>query len=337
VTTDSASGDLVDEQSPIPEFEDISPVEYPESQERYESSGPELQYPSATPEAPYESSYLPPTRASNYQPSESLYHPYTAGDRRVPYMSSQERSSSDPMGPSTPSTSGGPTGVPYYSSFTANTSNPQTASYFPNQTGNEGQWHTSSRPSREDLGRLPVQSWSQGGQESSLHPVDNRHRQYQVPQASPMSWGGTSHSEPLVSNSSTVHPSSHNQSHGFPTLNSPFYPPQNSPHNLYATKRSSPQTSETPHQYGAASHAQGSSASSRQDAAYHGLHYSSVPAIQAGYAQSSGSAMHQYRTHSNNTVTPMPPAQSMPVYPHQQSMNATPSSGSATDHSSQLQ
>lgn len=328
MTTDSVSEDLVDDQSPLPEYGEISPVDLHDPQERYGSSGPEIRYPSATPEA-YDTSYPPAARASSYQSSNSLpYHPYGGNDRGAPYMSSHEPVSPDTaMGPSTPSTSCGSTSTPYYPSFVPN---PQATSYFPSQAGSDGQWHLASRSSREDLGRLPVQSWSQSGQEPSLHHVDDRHRQYQLGQASPTSWVNASPSEPLVSNNSPAHASSY-----FPTLNSPFYPPQSSSHNLYASGHSPPQMSDNPHPYAGVSHVQGSSATSRQEAAYHGHHYSTM---QPGYTPSSGPAMLQY-THSRNTIisTPLSSAQAMPTYPHQQPMNATSPARSATDPSSQQQ
>lgn len=332
MTTDSASGDLIDEHSPHPEYGEISPVDYRDSQERYESSESD-RYPSAPAEATYDTSYLPgPPRASSYQPADSSpYHPYGRSDRRAQYMSSHERVPPDTgMGSSTP----GSTGTPYYPSFAPSASNPQPASYFPNQTGSGGQWHLSNRSSREDLGRLPVQSWSQSGQEPYLHHVDDRHRQYQLSQTSPPSWVDAGSSEPLASNNSPAHSSNY-----FPTLNTPFYPPQNSSHNLYATQRSPSPTSDTTHQYGAVSHVQGSSATSRQEAAYHSHHYSPASAMQAGYTHSSGSTMQQYHSHHRGVVlsTQQPPAQSMQAYPHQQPMNTTPPAGSATDNPPQLQ
>lgn len=323
---DSASGDFVDDQSSLPEYGDISPVDHRDSQERYGSSGPEVRYPSAPPEPIYDGPYPPPTRASSYQPSESLpYHPY--GDRRAPHLSSHERTSPDTvMGQSTPSASRGPTSTPYYPPFVPNASNPQTASYFQNQPGSEGQWHPSSHPSREDLGRPPAQSWSQSGQEPSLHSVDDRQRQYQLAQASSASWVNANSSEPLASSNSPAHASGYS----FPTLNSPFYPHQSSPH-VYAAQHSPSQMSDPPHQYGDVGHVQGGSA--RQDAAYHG-HYPPASTMQAGYTQSSGSTMYQYQTHSRSGIlsTPLP---STSIYPHQQSMNTTSSAGSATNPSSQ--
>ncbi|OJA14812.1 hypothetical protein AZE42_04195 [Rhizopogon vesiculosus] len=317
VPVDSTSGDLVDEQSPLREYGEISPVDYHDSQERHGSSGPEGRYPSVPPEVVYDAPYLPSARAASYQsPDSLLYHPY--GDRRAPYTSSHERVSPDTvMEQSTPSARGS-TSTPYY----PHASNPQTCSYFQGQPGSEGQWHLSRRSSREDLGRTPVQSWSQSGREPSLHPVDDRHRQYQLAQVSPTSWPSASPSEPLASNSSPVH-----APYGFSTLNSPFYPSQSSSHNAYVAQHSPSQMSDTPHQYGAVGHVQ---ATSRQEAAYHGHHYSSVSTMQSEYTQSSGSTMHQYHTHTR-------PAQSIPIYHHQQSMNTTSSAGSVTDPSSQLQ
>ncbi|OAX37677.1 hypothetical protein K503DRAFT_771265 [Rhizopogon vinicolor AM-OR11-026] len=306
VPADSASGDLVDEQFLHGE---ISPVDYHDSQERHESSRPEGRYSSVPPEVTYDASYLPPQSADS-----SLYYPY-GGDRRAPYTSSHERVSPDTvMEQSTPSAAR----YPHFS----NAPNTQTCSYFQGQPGSEGQWHLSRRSSREDLGGTHVQSWSQSVREPSLHPVDDRHRQYQLAQVSPTSWPSASPSEPLASNSSPVH-----APYSFPTLNSPFYPSQSSSHNPYVTQHSPSQMSDTPQQYDAVSHVQ---ATSRQGAAYHGHHYSSVSTMQSEYQQSSGPTMHPYHTHTR-------PAQSIPIYHHQQSMNTTSSAGSVTDPSPQLQ
>jgi transcription factor SOX9 (SOX group E) len=331
VAGDSASTtDSVDDQSSNPEYGEISPVEYyHDSQERYESSGPEV---CTSAETTYDTSYLPPARASSYQPaSDSLtYHAHSGNNRRAPYLSSHGRVTPDAvMGPSTPAPRGS-TSTVHYSSFAHNTTHAPSA-YVPSQSGNEGQWHPSSRSSRDDLPRVPVQSWSQSGSEPSLHAGDDVHRQYQVAQASPPSWG-TSPSEPSASNN----PSVHSSSYGFPTLNSPFYPSQSNSHNVYTAQQSPSQKSDASHHYGAVDHIQGSSGTSRPEDVYHSRQYSTMP---AGYPQSGGSTMHQYHTQSQNIHAPTPftPVQSMSVYSHTPSMNTTSPAGSGTDPTSQLQ
>ncbi|KAG1730141.1 uncharacterized protein EDB91DRAFT_1158070 [Suillus paluster] len=311
-----ASGD----QSSNPEYGEISPVDYHhDSQERYESSGPDV--------------------PSSYQLGDSSqYHAYGESDRRASYLSSHGRATPDVvMGPST-SASRGSTSAGYFPPFVPNAPHAPSASYFPSQSGSEGQWHPSSRSSRDDLGRTPVQPWSQSGSDSSPacwsqngsepspHAGDDRHRQYQ---ASPPSWGA-SNSQPLASNN----PSVHSSGYGFPTLNSPFYPSQSSSHSVYSAQQS--QISDVSHHYSAVDHVQESSGASRQEAAYHGR-YSPVSTAHAGYPQSSNSTVHQYHAQSRNILvsTPLPPAQSMPVYSHTQS--TTSPAGSGTDSASQFQ
>ncbi|KAG0697200.1 hypothetical protein DFH29DRAFT_1023051 [Suillus ampliporus] len=329
---DSASAmDPAGDQSPNPEYGEISPVDYHhDSQETYGSSGPEIH---ASAEAAYDASYLPPARASSYQAADSSqYHAYGGSDRRVSYLSSHGRVTPDVvMGPSVSASRGG-TSAAYFPPFVPNTPHASSGSYFPSQNGSEGQWHPSCRSSRDDSGRIPVQSWSQSGSEPSLQAGDDRHRLYQSAQTSPTSWG-TSTSQPLVSNN----PSVHSSSYGVSTLNSPFYPSQGSSHNVYSTQQSPSQMSNVSHHYGAVDHVQESSAASRQEAAYHGRHYSSVPNMHEGYPQSSSSTMHQYHTQSRNILVsaPLPPAQSMPTYSHTQSTNSP--AGSGTDSASQLQ
>ncbi|KAG2137541.1 hypothetical protein DEU56DRAFT_887308 [Suillus clintonianus] len=319
--------DSADDQSSNPEYGEISPVEYHhDSQERYESSGPEV---CASAEATYhdDASYLPPARAPSYQQAHS------GSDRRVPYLSSHGHVTPDVvMGPST-SAPRGSTSPAYFPPFVHNAPHAPPGSYFPSQGGSERQWHLSSRSSRDDLGRIAVQSWSQGGSEPSPQAGDDRHRQFQSAQPSP-SWG-TSPSEPLASNN----PSVHSSSYGFPTLNSPFYPPQGSTHNVYSARHSPSQLSDVSHHYGAVDHIQGSSAASRQEVAYHGHHYSPVSTMPAGYPQSSGSTVHQYHsTQSRNNLlsAPLTPVQSMPVYSHTPSMNTASPAGSETDSAPQL-
>ncbi|KAG1741621.1 hypothetical protein EDB19DRAFT_1634379 [Suillus lakei] len=330
MAADSASTmDAVDDQSSNPEYGEISPVEYHhDSHERYESSGPEV---CASTEATYNTSYLPPARASMYPPADPLpYHAHSGNDRRAPYLSSHGRVTPDAvMGPST-SAPRGSTNTAYFPPFVHDGPHAPSASYLPGQSGREGQWHPTGR---DDLVRTPVQSWSQGGSEPSLHVGDDRHRQYQAAQASPSSWD-TSPSEPLASSNTSVHSSSY----GFPTLNSPFYPSQSSSHNVYSAQQSPSQMSDVPHHY-SADHIQGSSAASRQEVAYHGRQYSPVSTMPAGYPQSSGPTMHQYHTQSGNILlsAPLPPVQSMPVYSHTPSMNTTSPAGSGTDSASQLQ
>ncbi|KAG1814617.1 uncharacterized protein BJ212DRAFT_1577778 [Suillus subaureus] len=330
---DSASTtDSVDDQSSNPEYGEISPIEYHhDSQERYESSGPEV---STSTEATYDTSYLPPAPASSYQPADSLpYHAHNANDRRAPYPSSHERITPDAvMGTSTSAPHGSANTV-YFSSFGHNVAHAQSA-YLPSQSGSEAQWHPSSRSSRDDLARIPVQSWLQSGSEPSLHSGDDMHRQYQVAQTSPSSWGADS-SEPPASNN----PSVHSSSYGFPTLNSPFYPSQSSSHNAYTAQQSPSQISDISHHYGAVDHIQGSSAAPRQEDTYHSRQYSTAPALPAGYPQSSGSTIHQYHTQSRNILAPVPftPVQPISVYSHTPSMNTTCPAGSETDSASQLQ
>ncbi|KAG1844525.1 hypothetical protein DFJ58DRAFT_664778 [Suillus subalutaceus] len=334
VTGDSASTtDSVDDQSSNPEYGEISPVEYHyDSQERYESSGPEV---CTSAEVTYDASYLPPARVSSYQPADSLpYHGHNANDRRAPYLSSHERITPDAvMGPSA-SAPHESTNTAYFSSFVHNTTHAPPA-YLPSQSGSEGQWHPSSRSSRDDLARIPAQSWSQSGSESSLQAEGDMHRQYQVAQAPPSSWGA-SPSEPPASNNPPVHSSGY----GFATLNSPFYPSQSSSHNTYTAQQSPSQISDVSHHYGAVNHIQGSSAAPRQEDAYHSRQqYSTVSTIPAGYPQSSGTTMHQYHTESRNILAPAPftPVQSMSVYSHTPSMNTTSPAGSEADSASQLQ
>ncbi|KAG2036371.1 hypothetical protein BDR03DRAFT_959861 [Suillus americanus] len=331
VAGDSASTtDSVDDQSSNPEYGEISPVEYHcDSQERYESSGPEV---CTSAEATYDASYLPQAPASNYQPTDSLSYHHSANDRRAPYLSSHERVTPDAvMGPST-SAPRGSTNTVYFPPFVHNTTHVQSA-YLPSQSGSEGQWRPSNRSNQDDLAHTPVQSWSQSGSEPSLHAGDDIHRQYQA-QASPSSWGA-SPSEPPASNN----PSVHSSSYSFPTLNSPFYPSQSSSHNTYTAQQSPLQISDVSHQYGAVDHIQGSSTAPRQQDAYHSHPYSTVSTMPAGYPQSSGPTMHQYHTQSRNVLAPAPftPVQSMPVYSHTPSMNTTSPAGSGTDSTSQLQ
>ncbi|KAG1879993.1 hypothetical protein F4604DRAFT_1995915 [Suillus subluteus] len=321
VTGDSASTtDSVDDQSSNPEYGEISPVEYHyDSRERYESSGPEVR---TSAEATYDASYLPPARVSSYQPADSLpYHGHNANDRRAPYLSSHERITPDAvMGPSASCTSR----INEYCLFFLLRAqyNPCPASLLAN---------------RDDLARIPAQSWSQSGSESSLQAEGDMHRQYQVAQAPPASWGA-SPSEPPASNNPPVHSSGY----GFATLNSPFYPSQSSSHNTYTAQQSPSQISDVSHHYGAVNHIQGSSAAPRQEDAYHSRQqYSTVSTIPAGYPQSSGTTMHQYHTESRNILAPAPftPVQSMSVYSHTPSMNTTSPAGSEADSqaASQLQ
>ncbi|KAG2343405.1 hypothetical protein BDR05DRAFT_962919 [Suillus weaverae] len=336
VAGDSASTmDSVDDQSSNPEYGEISPVEYHHnSQERHESSGPEV---CTSAEATYNASYLSPARTSSYQPADSLsYHAHSGNDGQAPYLSSHGRITPDAvMGPST-SAPPGSTSTAYFSPFVHNATHAPSASYLPSQSqsGSEGQWHPSSHSSRDDLARIPVQSWSQSGSESSLHAGDNMIRQYQVAQALPSSWGA-SPSEPPASNN----PSVHSSSYGFSTLNSSFYPSQSSSHNVYTARQSPSQISDVSHQYGAVNHTQGSSAAPRQEDAYHSRQYSTVSTMPAGYPQNSGSTMHQYHTQSRNILAPAPltPVQSMLVYSHTPSVNTTSPAGSGTDSASQLQ
>ncbi|KAG1898685.1 uncharacterized protein F5891DRAFT_1236333 [Suillus fuscotomentosus] len=335
VAGDSASTtDSVDDQSSNHEYGEISPVEYHhDSQERYESSGPEG---CTSAEATYDTSYLPPAQASSYQLADSLPHNgHSGNDIRTPYLSSHGRVTPDAvMGPSTSVPRGGSTSTAYFSPFVHNTTHAPPASYLPSQIGSDGQWHPSSRSSQDDLAGIPVQSWSQSGSEPSLHARDDVHRQYQVAQASPSPWGA-SPSGPSASNN----PSAHSSSYGFPTLNSSFYPSQSSSHSVYTPQQSPSQISDISHHYGAVDHIQGNSAVPRQEDAYHSRQYSTGSAMQAGYPQNSGSTLQQYHTQFRNILAPAPltPVQSMSVCSHTPSMNTTSPAEPGTDTASQLQ
>ncbi|KAG2074452.1 hypothetical protein BDR04DRAFT_1229370 [Suillus decipiens] len=333
VAGDSASvTDSVDDQSSNPEYGEISPVEYHcDSQEKYESSGQEV---CSSAEATYDTSCLPPARAPSYQPADSLsYHALGGSDRRVPYLSHGRVTPDTVIGPST-SAPRGSMSTAYGSSFMHNTTHAQSASYLPSQMGSEGQWHPSSRSSRDDLARRPVQSWSQSSSEPSLHAGEDMHLQYQVAQASPSSWGAGPSEPPASSN-----PSVHSSSYGFPTLNSPFYPSQSNSQNVYTAQQSPSQMSNVSHHYDAVDHLQGSSVVPRQEDPYHSHQYSTVSTVPAGYPPSSGSTMHRYHMQSQNIAAPAPltPMQSMLVYSHTPSMNITSSDRSETDSASQLQ
>ncbi|KAG1760315.1 hypothetical protein EDD22DRAFT_825616 [Suillus occidentalis] len=335
VAGDSASAvDSVDDQSSNPEYGEISPVEYHhDSQERYESSGAEV---CTSAEATYDASYLPSGQAPSYQPADSApYHAHGGNDGRAPYLSSHGRVTPDAvMAPST-SAPRGSTSTAYFSPFVHNTNHASSASYLPSQSGSEGQWHLSSRSSRDDLARISVQSWAQSGSEQSLHAGDSMHLQYQVARASPSSWSASPSEPPASSN-----PSVHSSSYGFPTLNTPFYPSQSSSHNGYTGQQSPSQISDVSHHYGAVDHIQGNSVAAGQEDVYHGHQYSTISTMPAGYPHS-GSAMHQYhsQSQSRNILTPAPltPAQPMPVYSHTPSMNSTSPAGSGTNSASQLQ
>ncbi|KAG1722401.1 uncharacterized protein EDB91DRAFT_1063931, partial [Suillus paluster] len=239
---DSASAmDPASDQSSNPEYGEISPVDYHhDSQERYESSGPDVR---ASAEATYDASYLSPAQALSYQLADSSqYHAYGESDRQASYLPSHGRAMPDViMGPST-STSRGSTSAAYFPPFMPNAPHAPSASYFPSQSGSEGQGHPSSRSSRDDIGRTSVQFWSQSGSESSPHAGDDRHHQYQLVQASPASWGA-SNSRPLASNNPLVH----SPGYRFSMLNSPFDLSQNSSHSVYSAQQS--QISDVSHHY----------------------------------------------------------------------------------------
>ncbi|KAG8221686.1 hypothetical protein J3R82DRAFT_1972 [Butyriboletus roseoflavus] len=300
LSTDQAStSDIVDEYSGSTDYNDVSPVDVADMDDsRY--GGQDARYPSLPAEPSAATYSTTQSRASSYQPSDGV--PYRSlGDTRVSYMSRPGRVTPDIGLASSISSAyrGSDHGANYYHPYLpAQQHHAQSSTYFPESSSAGEVWSGS----RDDQSRM---HWSQNSQDLG---GDDRHRGYPQPVSS-HAWTNTTASEGSPPSSSS---GASTANFGFPTLNSPFYPPQSSAQEGFSA--SSIQPISVPSQpYGAVAPIQGNPVSGR-----------SYPTLQQAYTSSSSSTTGSYQSQTRNIPLALPPGQPASVYPQVQSTTPPP-------------
>ena len=312
---DHASGsDLVDDYSGSTEYSDVSPVDVADTDDNL--GGEDVRY-ASLPADPSGGMY-PPTqpRASSYQPPDVSYR--SLGDARVSYISRPGRATPDTgLTSSIPSAPrGSEHGQNYYHPYlpAQHHHHAQSSSYFPDSSSTAEVWPGA----RDDQSRIQMQPWSQNSQDMA---GDDRHRGYH--QAVPShGWPNTTGSEGISSSSSSGASAAN---YGFPTLNSPFYPPQNNPQGGFSSSSVQPiPVPSQPQHYGVVSPMQGNPVSSSGR---------SYPSLQQPFSSSSSSAVSSYQPQARTVSLTLPSGQPVASYPHAQSTSTPPPAGPGGDSS----
>ncbi|KAF8547982.1 hypothetical protein OG21DRAFT_1489758 [Imleria badia] len=308
LSADQAStSDVVDDYSGSTEYSDVSPVDVADTDDP-RLSGQDIRYASLPAEASDETYSSTPSRASSYQPSDTPYRPL--GDTRVSYVSRPGRATPDTaMTPSISSVSRGSDthGANYYHPYmTAQQQyHAQSSPYFADSSSAGEVWSST----RVDQSRVQVQPWSQNSQDLG---VDDRHRGYPQPGSS-HAWANTGAPEGIPSSSSSGAPSAN---YNFPTLNSPFYPPQSGAQEAFPSSSVQP-ISVPPQHYGPIAPIPGNPVSGRL-----------YPPLQQAYSSSSPSTMGSYQQQARTVSHTVTPGQAMSSYPQTQSTSTPPPAGS---------
>ena len=247
------------------------------------------------------------SRASSYQPSDVPYRPL--GDTRGSYVSRPGRATPDTaMTPSISSVSrGSEHGANYYHPYlpAQQQHHAQPSPYFPESSATGEVWSTT----RDDQSRVQMQPWPQNSQDLG---ADDRHRGYPQPGSS-HAWANTSASEGIPSSSSS---GASMTSYGFPTLNSPFYPPHSGAQEAFRPSSVQPISVPSQH-YGAVPPIPGNPVSGR-----------SYPSLQQAYSSGSSSAIGSYQQQARTGSLALPSVQPATSYPHAQSTSTPPPAGS---------
>lgn len=308
LSADNAStSDVVDDYAGSTEYSDVSPVDVADTDDP-RLSGQDVRY-ASLPADPSGEMYSSSTqsRASSYQPSDAPYRPL--GDTRISYISRPGRATPDTaMTPSISSVSRGSDshGANYYHPYLSaqQQHHAQSSSYFPEASSTGDVWPST----RDDQSRAQIQSWSQNNQDLG---VDDRHRGYQPGLSH--AWANTGASEEIPSSSSS---GASTANFNFPTLNSPFYPPQSGAQGAFPSSSVQP-VSVPPQHYGAVAPIPGNPVSGRS--------YSS---LQQAYSSSSSSTMGSYQQQTRTEPPSVPSGQAMSSYPQTQSTSTPPPAGS---------
>ena len=302
----ASTSDIVDEYSGGTEYSDVSPVDVADMDDpRFAEQ--DVRYASLPADPSAEAYSTAQSRASSYQPSDVPYRPL--GDTRGSYVSRPGRATPDTaMTPSISSVSrGSEHGANYYHPYlpAQQQHHAQPSPYFPESSATGEVWSTA----RDDQSRVQMQPWPQNSQDLG---ADDRHRGYPQPGSS-HAWANTSASEGIPSSSSS---GASMTSYGFPTLNSPFYPPHSGAQEAFRPSSVQPISVPSQH-YGAVPPIPGNPVSGR-----------SYPSLQQAYSSGSSSAIGSYQQQARTGSLALPSVQPATSYPHAQSTSTPPPAGS---------
>lgn len=305
----ASTSDIVDDYPGSADYSDISPVDVTDTDDPRHSVQ-DVRY-ASLPADPSGGTYsTTQSRASSYQPPDVSYRPL--GDTRISYISRPGRTTPDTSITSISSASrGSEHGANYYHPYLpAQHHHAQSSSYFPESSSTAEVWSST----RDDQSRMQMQSWSQNTQDLG---GDDRHRGY--PQAvSSHAWANTGGSEGIPSSSSS---GASTANFSFPTLNSPFYPPQSSAQEGFSSSSVQPISVASQH-YGVVAPIPGNPVSGR-----------SYPSLQQPYSSSSSSAVGSYQPQARTVPLTLPSGQPVSSYPQAQSTSTPPPAGSGGEPS----
>lgn len=310
----ASTSDTVDDYSGSADFGDVSPVDLGDTDDPRFSGQDDVRYASLPADPAGETYPTAQSQASSHQPPDVAYRPL--GDTRVSYTSRPGRATPDTaMAPSVSSVSRGPDshGTNYYHPYLSaqQQHHAQSSTYYAESSSTEEVWSGA----RDDQSRVQIQSWPQNNQ-----GVDDRHRGYPQPGSS-HGWTTTGGSEGISSSTSSGAPTT---SYGFPTLNSPFYPTQSGAQAAFSSSSSVRSISVSSPHYGATS-IPGNPVSAR-----------SYPTLQQAYSSASSTTIDSYQQQQQPQARAIPathpPGQAI-SYPHTQSTNTLPPTGSGGDSS----
>lgn len=308
-STDQASiSDVVDDYSGSTEYSDVSPVDVADMDDPH-LTGQDVRYASLPADSLTETYSTVHSRGSSYQPPDVSFR--SPGDTRASYAS---RSTPDTaMASSISSVShGSEHGPSYYHSYLSaqQQHHSQPSSYFPESGATGDVWSGT----RDDQSRIQIQPWPQNSQGLG---VSDRHRGYPQPGSS-HAWANTSASEGIPSSSSSGASAA---SFNFPTLNSPFYPPQTGTQEVLPPSSVQPISVPSQH-YGAVAPIPGNPVSGR-----------SYPPLQQAYSSSLSSAIGSYQQQARTVSVAVSSGQPVTSYPHVQPTSTSPPAGSGGDPS----
>lgn len=293
----ASSSDIVDDHSGGADYSDVSPVDVADVDDS-RLSAQDARY-TSVPADPSGAAYAnTQSRASSYQPPDP-YRPL--GDTRISYMSRPGRVTPD-TGLASSISRGPDHATNYYHPYlSAQQHHAQPSTYFPESSPAGEVWSSA----RDDQSRMP---WSQNSQDLG---GDDRHRGYPQPVSS-HTWTNTNASEGIPSSSSS---GTSTASFDFPTLNSPFYPPQNTTQESFSSSSIQPISVPSQH-YTAIAPVSGQS----------------YPSLQQAYGSGSSSAISSFQPQARTAPLTLPSGQ--PVsYPNVRSTSPPPPAGSGADPS----
>ncbi|KAH0826338.1 hypothetical protein J3R83DRAFT_5292 [Lanmaoa asiatica] len=307
----ASSSDLQDDYAGSADYSDVSPVDVADTDDP-RLSGQDVRntsLPADTSGATYSTVQ---SRSSSYQPPDAPYRPL--GDTRVSYMSRPGHVTPDTgMASSITSASRGlDHGANYYHPYLSAQQQylAQSSPYFQESSSTGEVWSSV----RDDQSRIQMQSWPQNSQDIG---GDDRHRGYPQPVSS-HGWTNTSTSEAIPSSSSS---GASTASFNFPTLTSPFYPPQTNNQEGFSSSSVQPISGPSQH-YGTVAPIPGDPVSGR-----------SYPSLQQAYSSGSSSVIGPYQPQARAISIALPSGQPASSYSHAQSTTPPPPAGSGGDPS----